>query len=273
VGGAIGGRGSATAAGSGGKVDRLGVLLFTRTEGDRHDSIEAGVAALTALGQASNWIVQHLDEPDLISAKSLSSYEVLVLLNTSGDIFDDEQQSVLETYIPLGLGFVGIHGAADTEHDWPFYRELLGARVRSQPEIQEASLVVEDPAHATTAHLPSPWLRTDEWYAFDENPRPDVDVLLSIDESSYSRRLPHGRRSSHRLESRTRPRSCLLHGPGSHRRKLHRPSFHRAPPHRHRMGGPQALTLRQMPQGSPLVFPERSGTGVASVVESHGGST
>jgi type 1 glutamine amidotransferase len=34
--------------------------------------------------------------------------------------------------------------------------------------------------------LPDPWRRTDEWYNFRTNPRADVDVLLTLDESSYS---------------------------------------------------------------------------------------
>jgi hypothetical protein len=45
--------------------------------------------------------------------------------------------------------------------------------------------VVEDPAHPATAGLPSPWIRADEWYDFDRNPRDVARILLRIDESSY----------------------------------------------------------------------------------------
>ncbi|MEK8228237.1 ThuA domain-containing protein [Oerskovia sp. M15] len=38
----------------------------------------------------------------------------------------------------------------------------------------------------STAHLPASWDRYDEWYNFRENPRGDVHVLASLDESSYA---------------------------------------------------------------------------------------
>jgi type 1 glutamine amidotransferase len=33
--------------------------------------------------------------------------------------------------------------------------------------------------------LPEVWQRTDEWYNFQQNPRPEVEVLLRLDEASY----------------------------------------------------------------------------------------
>ena len=39
----------------------------------------------------------------------------------------------------------------------------------------------------STAGLPDPWVRTDEWYGFRANPRDaGVHVLLSLDEDSYT---------------------------------------------------------------------------------------
>ncbi len=34
--------------------------------------------------------------------------------------------------------------------------------------------------------MPRPWIRTDEWYEFDRNPRGDVHVLATVDESTYA---------------------------------------------------------------------------------------
>ena len=80
---------------------------------------------------------------------------------------------------------MGVHSASDTEHDWPWYRQLLGARFADHPEIQTATLLVEDDSHPSTEALPDQWTRTDEWYNFDAAPDPDVSILLTIDESSY----------------------------------------------------------------------------------------
>jgi type 1 glutamine amidotransferase len=89
-----------------------------------------------------------------------------------------------ERFIRRGNGFVGIHSATDTEYDWPWYGELVGAYFRAHPEIQPALIRVEA-AHPSTMGLPSTWMRTDEWYGFRDNPRSRVTVLLTLDESSY----------------------------------------------------------------------------------------
>jgi type 1 glutamine amidotransferase len=108
-----------------------------------------------------------------------------VFLNTTGDLLDDAQQSAFERYIRAGGGFAGVHAAADAEYEWPWYGELLGAYFQSHPSIQWAGLTVEAPHAPSTAHLPPRWTRTDEWYNFRANPRDHVDVLLTIDESTY----------------------------------------------------------------------------------------
>jgi len=112
---------------------------------------------------------------------------VVVFLSTTGDILDATQEAAFERFIRGGKGFVGIHAASDTEYDWAFFTELLGAKFRAHPEtIQAATVVVEDAAHVTTEGFPASWLRTDEWYAFQENPRANVHVLMTLDESTYA---------------------------------------------------------------------------------------
>jgi len=81
---------------------------------------------------------------------------------------------------------MGIHAASDTEYEWPWYGALVGAYFDRHPSIQEATQNVEIGSHVSTAHLGSTWMRTDEWYDYRSNPRAQVNVLLSLDESSYS---------------------------------------------------------------------------------------
>jgi len=78
-----------------------------------------------------------------------------------------------------------VHAAADSGYDWAFYGELVGAYFRRHPDVQPATVVVEDRAHPATAHLAPQWTRTDEWYDFRRNPRSVVRVLASLDEGSY----------------------------------------------------------------------------------------
>ncbi|WKT96212.1 ThuA domain-containing protein [Micromonospora soli] len=165
--------------------DPYDVLIFTRTTGFRHDSIPAGIQAVRELGAANNFTVTATEDAAQFTTANLARYEAVVFLNTTGDVLGPAQQAAFEAYIGAGGGFVGVHSAADTEYDWPFYGHLVGARFAAHPAIQQATVTVEDRTHPATAHLPQTWTRTDEWYDYRTNPRSSAHVLASLDESSY----------------------------------------------------------------------------------------
>lgn len=160
------------------------VLVFSKTEGYRHKSIEAGAKALQTLGTQHGFSVELTEDPAVFNDEALTQYAAVVFLNTTGNILDQAQQEAFERYIRGGGGFVGIHAATDTEYDWPWYGELVGARFRDHPEVQEADLIVIDGSHPATAALQSSWRKKDEWYNF-KSIQPGIQVLIEIDESSY----------------------------------------------------------------------------------------
>ena len=162
------------------------MLAYTRTTGFRHDSIPAGVAALRNLGRDNDFEVVATEDPAAFTGAELASFRVVTFLSTSGTVLDDDGRDALEAFVRNGGGFVGIHGATTTEYDWPYFGTLVGARFDGHPEVQPGRILVEDADHPSTEHLPSTWERTDEWYNFRTNPRPDVHVLLTSDEGSYS---------------------------------------------------------------------------------------
>ena len=161
------------------------VLVFSKTAGFRHDSIPAGVAAIERLGAEHGFAVDATEDAAAFTPENLVRYKAVVFLSTTGDVLDAGQQAAFEGYIRGGGGFAGIHAAADTEYDWPWYGGLVGAYFRSHPAIQEATVRFEDRANPSTAHFAPTWTRTDEWYDYRTNPRADVKVLASLDESSY----------------------------------------------------------------------------------------
>ncbi|MFZ4152095.1 lectin [Streptomyces pseudogriseolus] len=162
------------------------ILVFSRTAGFRHSSIDEGVTALRDLGAANNFTVDATEDPAAFTTANLARYRAVVFLSTTGDVLGSAQEAALEQYMGSGGGYVGIHAAADTEYDWPFYAGLAGALFQSHPAIQPATVEVEDRAHDATAHLGPTWQRTDEWYNYRTNPRTTAHVLASLDESSYS---------------------------------------------------------------------------------------
>ena len=138
---------------------------------------------------------------------------------------EPSQRAALEGYIRGGGGFLGVHAASDmgaaVRTGWPFYRQLVGASflghtathvwadapvagtiyegplTAAPPDAESFGATVRyrswEPAYVDVEDVRSPamrgWgqseVRVDEWYGFRENPRAEVHVLASLDESSY----------------------------------------------------------------------------------------
>ncbi|MER5216778.1 ThuA domain-containing protein [Streptomyces sp. NPDC002838] len=157
------------------------LLVHTRTTAYRHDSIPDAVAAVRTLGEFD---VEHTEDAEALEGV-LDAYAAVVFLSTSGEVLTRAGRERLAAYVESGGGFVGVHAAACTEYDWPYYGELLGARFARHPDFQPGKALVEDRDHPATRHLPAVWNFTDEWYDFRTNPRGAVRVLACADESSY----------------------------------------------------------------------------------------
>jgi type 1 glutamine amidotransferase len=162
------------------------VLVFSKTAGFRHDSIPDGIATIQQLGAENDFTVDATEDAAAFTAENLQQYDAVVFLSTTGDVLDATQQQAFEEYVRAGGGYVGVHAAADTEYDWPFYGGLVGAYFDSHPQNQTATVKVEDHDHPATAHLGDEWVRFDEWYNYRTNPRGQARVLATLDESSYS---------------------------------------------------------------------------------------
>ncbi len=167
------------------KEPRFRVLVFSKTAGFRHSSIPDGIAAIWRLGDAHGFAVDATEDASVFDDGMLSRYKAIIFLSTTGDIFNPAQQGAFERWYKNGGGFVGIHAAADTEYEWPWFGELVGGYFKSHPEQQDAVINVEDRTHPSTRHLPEQWKRWDEWYNYRDNPRGKVKVLASLDEKSY----------------------------------------------------------------------------------------
>ncbi|WP_327122142.1 ThuA domain-containing protein [Streptomyces sp. NBC_01341] len=162
------------------------VLVFSKTAGFRHDSIPVGTQTIRDLGAANNFTVTATEDSNAFTTANLAGFKAVVFLSTTGDVLNATQQSALQSYVDGGGGYLGIHAAADTEYEWPQYQQLVGAWFKSHPAIQQATVRTEDRANPATSHLGQTWSRTDEWYNYRTNPRPDVRVLQSLDEGSYN---------------------------------------------------------------------------------------
>ncbi len=163
------------------------ILVFSKTAGFRHSNIDEGIAAIQQLGADNNVAVDATEDATAFTEDNLDNYAAVVFLSTTGDVLNASQQAAFENYVQTGGGFAGIHAASDTEYDWAWYGDLVGAYFQGHPPgTPQATIITEDHAHPSTSHLPTRWTRNDEWYAFQTNPRQDVHVLQSLDESTYT---------------------------------------------------------------------------------------
>ncbi len=157
------------------------VLVFTKTKGYRHKNIPEGVLALREIG-VENFVVQQTEDSGAFTTENLNRFSAIIFFSTTGDVLNKEQQSAFEQYIHLGGGFVGIHAAADTEYDWPWYGQLVGAWFRDHTKVILATVLREDKTHISTVEFPDTLRREDEWYRFKTNPRKNVHVLMNVDD-------------------------------------------------------------------------------------------
>ncbi len=170
------------------KDSRLNLLVFSKTEGFRHQSIAAGQDAFRTMAAEKDFDVHFTEDASIFNDKDLPAFSTVVFLNTTGDVLDDSQQSSFERYIQAGGGYVGIHSATDTEYDWPWYGKLAGAYFLDHPiepsNVQKGRFTVTKKNHWATEGMPDEFEREDEFYSFRDISR-DIEVVLTIDDGSF----------------------------------------------------------------------------------------
>ncbi|MGM0507422.1 MAG: ThuA domain-containing protein [Bacteroidota bacterium] len=159
------------------------ILIFSKTDGFRHASIEPAIEIVRRMGDVYGFEVDATEDSDWFTEERLNRYDAVFFLNTSMTLFNDDQREVFEKYIRSGGGYVGTHSAADTEYDWPFYGTLVGAWFKNHPQVQEGEIVVKSHSHPATSVMPPRWTITDEWYNFRQLPE-GVTVLAELNTES-----------------------------------------------------------------------------------------
>jgi type 1 glutamine amidotransferase len=167
---------------------REAILIYSGTTGYRHDSIPAGIQAITAIAQQRGLMVVASEDPTVFSTGSLKRFRVIVLLsattdpkNPASEWLMGDRRSALQQFVGGGGGILAIHAAADSHYHWPWYGRLIGARFARHPSgtpAGEVSLVA--PALPANHGLPRSVRRTDEWYYFDDYD-PTSTLLATLD--------------------------------------------------------------------------------------------
>lgn len=167
-------------------AEQFNVLLFTKTAGWHHKSINAGVDAMYDMAERHHFTLDWQEMADVFADDKLKNFDAIVFLNTTADILNDEQQAAMERFIQSGKGFVGIHSASDTEYDWDWYTKMVGRTFHIHPTIQTAEVDVIDRKFPGVERMPDTFLWTDEFYEFGAERIDGLNYILSLDESTYN---------------------------------------------------------------------------------------
>ncbi|MFS1438546.1 ThuA domain-containing protein [Shewanella sp. 10N.286.48.A6] len=164
---------------------QFNVLLFTKTAGWHHQSILEGVNAMKVLAEKHHFDYEWHEDANQFNDKNLARFDVIIFLNTTGDILNLAQQQAMKSFIQAGKGFVGIHSASDTEYQWTWYTQLVGRMFVIHPAIQTAKINVIATEFPGVELMPENFFWTDEYYQFSEPYSDKLKYILSVDETSY----------------------------------------------------------------------------------------
>jgi len=71
------------------------VLVFSKTAGFRHSSIETGVALVKKIGVEQGFAVDATEDASAFNDANLRKYRAIVFMSTTGDVLNDTQQDAL----------------------------------------------------------------------------------------------------------------------------------------------------------------------------------
>lgn len=158
-------------------TDQPAILVFSKTTAFRHgESIDASKPIFQEMAKRNNWFVYETEDGGVFNPEQLRQFKAVIFNNSTGPVLNEEQQQALAQYVEAGGALIGIHGAGDNSHKWPWYEtNLLGTQFSHHPlnpQFQKADVQVETAVDSTlTQKLPASWNHEDEWYVFFGQPK------------------------------------------------------------------------------------------------------
>jgi type 1 glutamine amidotransferase len=192
------------------------ILLFTKSSGFEHESIKMVDGkpsimenAVRALGNKYGFEVTATKDGRVFDSKEFHDYSATIFFTTldlttpgtdkNPPMSTQGKQTFLDA-IHGGMGFVGVHAAADTFHTKPDvegngnryiahgdqsdpYLRMLGGEFithGSTPRLQDANVIIDDPKFPGLEGVSSPVKFNEEWYSLKDF-RSDIHVICTLD--------------------------------------------------------------------------------------------
>jgi type 1 glutamine amidotransferase len=139
--------------------------------------------------------IDYIENTDNIDDQFLSHYQLFLQLNFPPYAWTPTAVAAFQKYIEEGRGgWIGFHhatllGEFDGYSMWPWFSTFMGSIrfTKYIPTFASGKVTVEAPSHPAMKNLPSSFeIANEEWYTYDRSPRPNVRVLASVDENTYT---------------------------------------------------------------------------------------
>ena len=163
-----------------GGAKNINVLVYTKANGYKHQSRLDGIKMFRNLAHNYHFQTDFTEDSTKFNDENLSRYDVIVFLNTSGNVLGESGKAAFKKFINNGGGFLGIHSAADTENQWDWYNGLIGYKEYGTSSSKLATVSVVDRNNPSTKNLPEKWSCENEWLTWKKDNSSDIDLLLSI---------------------------------------------------------------------------------------------
>ena len=169
--------------------------LVLAERGDQHEKfVVAALDWLNAFSAANNFEITVINHARDIDDTLLSKYQLIIQLNYPPYNWGDKAMAAFVKYIEEGRGgWVGFHhatllGEFDGYPMWNWFSGFMGGiRFKNYIAATASGTVnVEDRNHPVMKGVPFSFvIPDDEWYTYNIDPRPNVHILASVDESTY----------------------------------------------------------------------------------------
>jgi type 1 glutamine amidotransferase len=174
---------------------RFRVVAMAEPNGIHAPYVAAAKKWLNERAIADHFSIDYIENADRIDEDFLSRYDVFIQLDHPPYRWDPTAKAAFEKFITQGkIGWIGFHHASllgefDGYPMWKWFSEFLGG-IRWKAYIKDfaaATVKIEDAAHPIMRGVPASfWIKVEEWYTWDKNPRPNVHVIATVDESTYT---------------------------------------------------------------------------------------
>jgi type 1 glutamine amidotransferase len=176
------------------KAPRFRVIALYENGGHHIEYSKAAKIWLDKLAADSNFTIDYIQNTDSINADFLSRYQLFIQLDYPPYAWKDKAVAAFQDYIEQGKGgWIGFHhatllGEFDGYPMWEWFHHFMGD-IRFKNYIAtfaKATVDIEDKQHPVMKGMPASFtVEKEEWYTYDKDPRPNVHVLATVDESTY----------------------------------------------------------------------------------------